>query len=109
MGDVEIDYATLNQFAGTLKSIAVELDEADARAQELHDVLNIPFPDEHRLAEEAKETADSWDYRRGVLQSNVVQAALKTDEVGKVWSEWDTSAGGSTQTELEPGTFESNC
>ena len=109
MVDIEIDFARLNQFAGTLKQVAVELDDAEVRAESLHEVLNLPFPDESRLADEAKDTADSWEYRRGVLVADVVQLALKTDEVGKVWNEWDTSAGSSPQTELEPGTFPGSC
>lgn len=109
MGGVEIDFGTLNQIAGTLKRISGELAGESARAEDVAQSLDEPFPGERRLADLAREAAVTWEYSRGVLAENVYRAALRCDVVGQAWSEWDDAAGGTASTELAPGSFGSDC
>lgn len=109
MAGVKIDYHLLNQIAGSLKNLSVDLAAGTTWEDTIADATKQVWDD---TASDFVHTAvqdmiDDWDYARSIMAVQAMQAAQKADQIGAAWVDWDYGVGQPGTTALTKGAWES--
>ena len=107
MANVKIDYQLLNQIAGSLKNLSVDLAAETTWEDSLEDsVSEVWDGTTATIAKEAVSTMiGDWDYVRSVMSLQAMNAAQKADVIGQGYAEWDDGVGVPGSTALETGNW----
>lgn len=105
MGNVKIDYQLLNQIAGSLKNLSVDLAAETTWEDMLEESVSMVWDGTTAtIPKEAVSTMiGDWDYVRSVLSLQTMNAAQKADAIGEGYAGWDAGAGVPGSTALETG------
>ena len=105
MANVKIDYQLLNQIAGSLKNLSVDLAAETTWEDRLEDAVSMVWEGTPAtIPQEAVSTmVGDWDYVRSVLSLQAMNAAQKADVIGQGYAEWDDGVGVPGSTALETG------
>lgn len=105
MGNVKIDYRLLNQIAGSLKNLSVDLAAETTWEDMLEESVSMVWDGTTAtIPKEAVSTMiGDWDYVRSVLSLQAMNAAQKADVIGEGYAGWDTGVGVPGSTALETG------
>lgn len=109
MPDVTIDYALLNQIAGSFKNLSVDLAASTTWEDDIAALSGKVWDDSSaRHVQQAVEgmIAD-WDYARSIIALQAMTAAQKADAIGAGWQDWDSGVGVPGTTALQPGDWQS--
>lgn len=109
MTDVRIDYGLLNQIAGSLKNLAVDLAAKTTWEDGIAEEAGKVWEDNSAkfVGEAVGDMIGDWDYARSIMSLQAMQAAQKADTMGLYWSDWDHGVGTPGNTKLSPGDWES--
>lgn len=105
LGDVKIDYQLLNQIAGSLKNLSVDLAAETTWEDMLEESVSMVWDGTTAtIPKDAVSTMiGDWDYVRSVMSLQAMNAAQKADVIGEGYAEWDSGVGEPGSTALETG------
>ncbi|MCH1882079.1 hypothetical protein [Agrococcus sp. ARC_14] len=109
MPDVSIDFQTLNQIAGSLKNLSVDLAAATTWEGSIAEATGKVWDDTASVFVQTavEDMIGDWDYVRSVMALQAMQAAQKADLIGAEYGSWDFGAGTPGVTALGAGSWES--
>ncbi|SEE83273.1 hypothetical protein [Ruania alba] len=109
MPDVRIDYQVLNQIAGSLKNLSVDLAANTTWEDDIAELAGTVWDatTANHVREAVETMIGDWDYARSVLSLQAMTAAQKADIIGAAWADWDFGVGERGETALYPGAWES--
>lgn len=108
MPNVKIDYAILNQIAGSLKNLSVDLAAATTWEDSIAEATKRVWDDTASapVHQAVTDMIGDWDYARSIIGLQTMTAAQKADAIGAAFSEWDAGVGNPGVTALEDGAWD---
>lgn len=108
MADVKIDYETLNQIAGALKNLAVDLAAGTTWEDEIASAVEQVWDDTGAkpVQDAVEDMIGDWSYVRSVLALQAMDSAERADAIGSSWAGWDEGVGVRGETALATGAYD---
>lgn len=108
MPNVKIDYAMLNQIAGSLKNLSVDLAAATTWEDSIAEASGTMWGDNAAdfVQIAVEDMIGDWDYARSVISLQAMTAAQKADAIGAAFEGWDSGVGEPGVTALAPTSWE---